>query len=448
MGIPLLIIRSVESAAPGAAAAAVVRQQPRLTKTALRAQLSGRSTWRNREIAASIAKGMIHEDTDWRETRTGVTRSVRVFDIGEGEKRRSFARPSPKQVVLVRRHRGWSQVELADNLGVSAGLVARWERGWQPIPVWVTERLKAFQAAPRARPAKRPSRGRTPRPPQPTMSPDDLRALLFEAGWTATALADHVGVSVSKVSSWQNGTGQPMSLSQATQVRSILKQAAIDGRERIIEEIEAKRGLTREELFRGNLGRGAAMLRFLEELLAEGQVSEAPTLSPVGRSVTGLFAGPAPDLGAATVTGAGLEAARRSVGWSRPALARRMGVSGTQVLHWERGLQRIPAPRARQIRELLAVESPAAAPLANPPRYSLEELVRRAVAAVTETPGLTARRLADQLPGDVRRRWEAIALAEKSGQIHPRPTLIIYRDGRRFTHGGFYLQPRVEVTEV
>lgn len=41
---------------------------------------------------------------------------------------------TPKQLQTLRAQRGWTQVELAERLGVGANTVAHWEQGVHAIP--------------------------------------------------------------------------------------------------------------------------------------------------------------------------------------------------------------------------------------------------------------------------------------------------------------------------
>jgi DNA-binding transcriptional regulator YiaG len=53
------------------------------------------------------------------------------------------------QVRRLRRHEGWTQVQLATHLGVDPNTVARWERGIVSVPEPVARLMRYVVADPR-----------------------------------------------------------------------------------------------------------------------------------------------------------------------------------------------------------------------------------------------------------------------------------------------------------
>lgn len=355
---------------------------------------------------------------------------------------------SADDVREARQQLGLNRLQLAEQLGVSRGLVSQWEHDKKRPPAWLTQRLDDLVSAAASSGGEEAATAKVDAPPPSppaSLSADELRRLLDDAGWPQARLAEALDISTTTVCGWCRGR-RLVPTERVDELRSLLSAAAADGRERVLRAIEAQPGLTREALTRGSrdgvggLGRGHAVAEVLDELLAAGLIHQASHMvtnaAGVERAVVGLFAGPAP--AATPMTRGELRQRRRTVGWSTRDLARRLDVSHTQVGHWESGWQPIPQARADQLRELFAHAELPRTPYVEPRRSTDDELVVAAVALVLGSPGLPERRTVGRMPGDVTRRKPAIQEAVDLGLIERRPVKVRYSDGRVFPHDGLF----------
>jgi transcriptional regulator with XRE-family HTH domain len=126
--------------------------------------------------------------------------------------------------------------------------------------------------------------------------------------------------------------------------------------------------------------------------------------------------GPGPALEAPTIAAEAFAEARRAAGLSKPALARLMGVSGTQLTHWESSKQRVPPARAEQARAILAsLES--AAPHVDVHRVAPGTIEATALELVAAAPGQSKRQLAAQIPGDTAKCLRTLDALVDAGRL-------------------------------
>jgi len=114
------------------------------------------------------------------------------------------------------KRRGWRQADLARRLGVSAVTVNRWAQDKQPIPPTVAAYLRDVELE-----SEGQGQG---------MTGDELRADLKRRGWTQTALAKRLGVGVSAVNRWCQGT-RPVPNTMAAYLRDVPRAPEVAGKQ-------------------------------------------------------------------------------------------------------------------------------------------------------------------------------------------------------------------------
>lgn len=291
----------------------------------------------------------------------------------------------------------------------------------------------------------------TPPRPAAAITGEQLRTARQHAGWSQHPVATRLGVATGTLCRWER-SGEALPPWALNRARDVLREAVErrqDLHQRLVSEIGRRPGVAPERLTRGTFGRSQVVLQALAELLAEGAVhlEATPTRNAAGveRHVQGLHLGPA--IAAPTISADHLAARRRAAGLSRAELARRLGVSNTLVRHWELGHQAVPTTRAAAVMDILDATGTAAAPYTDPITHSAEELEDLALAYITAHPGTSRRKVAGALPGDVRRRWDALDRLAAADLVHTRPTPTRYADGRVFTLDGLVSGPASDEPE-
>jgi len=371
---------------------ALVAEQPGLSRSALRAKLPGATERAWAAVTLAVRLGQAHEQLVGFRDRQGRQRRRRVL----------FPGPSPNG---------------SNGAGVRVG---------QPEP---SPTAAAAPAA--AQPTGAPTRG-----PAGMMTSAELRAGRERAGWSQAELARRVRMPPSLVSRWEGGGRQAIPASRVAVLRELLAAAepavrpdpAAAARAQALAAVGANPGCTRQDL-KAKLGRGRAVREAVAWALAEGHLHQREIayqyMPGRTRSERGLFPGPAPaDSSPAGLTGTQLRTARRRLGWSLSDLAQPLGVSPTLLSYWERGRHAIPERHAKRVRELLDRAQPAPDPV--------EELRAAIVQIVTDAPGLTRTRLAEQLGrllGPGTRGAAALERAVADQQVHERVVLRPDRAG-------------------
>jgi DNA-binding transcriptional regulator YiaG len=116
---------------------------------------------------------------------------IKTLDVEEGDTEDPFTGDDIKQL---RDEKGFSQSELADKLGVSAGTVSNWERGESSPGPDTIERIQNIEASEEER---------------ETLSGQEMKDLRGELDMSQSDLADRLDVSPGTVSNWETGKSQP-----------------------------------------------------------------------------------------------------------------------------------------------------------------------------------------------------------------------------------------------
>jgi len=334
-----------------------------------------------RAIEQALARGLIHEDT-----------------TGErgGRRRLHAAAPPPALTGTAMADRrcalGWRQTEFARIVGIKGGLLSGYENG-RPIPTVARRRILEALAAGEA--------GRLPRGSRPLRR----RGKPVNRAVSA-AYAERVLAGLSQPVPWAEVVHGLRAELVDSPGRHILDGWVRAGRAHVYEELSPK-------------GQGERRTR--RRMVAAGPGKEPPTL-----------------------TGAQLARLRRRAGLSRPQLSKMVGLheTGGRIGVWENGNEPIPAVWAVEFLTTLALHGPSRTPRVDYVRISDEELRALALGFIVDEPGqLSATQLTLRLPGDVRRRWRALAELEEEGRVHQEP--LSYRDktGRRQTKQVFVPGP-------
>lgn len=476
---------------------AAIEANPGITRTQLQRQL-GHGQGPRLALEAALEAGQAHARSAWLPQGHGM-RTGTGYYLGPAP---AIIPPPPTAEVRAgRTHARWTQTSFAERIGVTASLLATWEKGERPIPAWAAERLhevlaearatappdrigdvlpkvlasvradpgvtiKALgerlgdpwavqKAVKRAREAGRVHgrQGLYPGPPPKELGPEELVELRRRAGWSRAELARRIGVNVSIVAGWESGQC-PIPESRRLRLSGVLKDADRRARREpeartkrkmtIVAAVRSQPGISMKALTRANFDRGKQTAELLAELVAEGRIHErsgpVDNVQGVRRAMRGFWPGPSP---AATppLHAVELEEARRRVGWSRTELARRLGVSKTLVGYWESGRQPIPPARADGLRELLGQASPVDEPRPVPVSYRDVEIEAAALAIIRAEPGLPRAHVARRMPGDIQRRWRALERLLDRELVHLRPEKAPDRNGRLRKREGLHLGP-------
>lgn len=126
-------------------------------------------------------------------------RQGQVLDaLQQGAPRVAPTPPTPNEIRALRERRGWSVLEFARHMGVSAPVARRWQ---QPDPPRMRpescQRFRALEQGEQAAPLR----------PRPFVV--ELRKLLADGSASQRQLARAVGVSDSTVSTWVRGEAEP-----------------------------------------------------------------------------------------------------------------------------------------------------------------------------------------------------------------------------------------------
>lgn len=259
----------------------------------------------------------------------------------------------------------------------------------------------------------------------------DVATAARRAGWSGHRIARALGIP--PTTWWPAVAGTrplPRYITEA-ELREVLAQAQQEGEQlevRLVDHIAGHDDVTRESLTRSTFGRSEAVLDALDRLLTQDRVhygsAEVVNDSGVRRFLRVLRPGPAP-AAVVTLTGDELETMRRTRHVSRVALGRAVGVSDTQVGHWESGAQPIPAGRAAQLVAYLEELPIHDEPMRDPERFTDAQLADLALAYIAEHPGVTARVLArEALRGSAQRRLAVVAQLVASGRADARPVQV------------------------
>lgn len=169
------------------------RGGPQFAEGELRA-MRERAGLRQKDLAERIGAG-VNSVNAW-ERGTALAPVYRRAQL-----RRTLAEPAPPAPALLpgsellaeRRRVGWSQLELAERIGVTQATVSAWEHGHPPAPACHRDRLRElFAAAPTA----------------PRISRRELRRFRRDHGLTSGELGELLGVPQAVAVSWQR-TGVP-----------------------------------------------------------------------------------------------------------------------------------------------------------------------------------------------------------------------------------------------
>jgi transcriptional regulator with XRE-family HTH domain len=229
---------------------------------------------------------------------------------------------------------------------------------------------------------------------EPGLSGEYLRSTRLRAKVNAASLAAHLGVTRVQLYRWESGQ-QPV----PPRVRGLLR-AAIEAAQ-TAQDAPAPRGhaagpayellqAVRDQPGRSRWalsGRSQRTRRLLEQLLASGQVHEAPAWTEHTRQPSiGVFPGPSPRRETRSVLLADLRAARLAAGWSHLAMAGHIGVAGTTVARWERECEAVPG-----------WATDAAAPALIAAQAARRDERAAVLAVITAEPGLSRKTLLARL---------------------------------------------------
>lgn len=273
--------------------------------------------------------------------------------------------------------------------------------------------------------------------PVPTPTAAELHAAAQRAGWPGRRVARALGIAAP---TWHNcARSRPGShlanLVTPERVTQVMEElvAAGDALER---NLLADMPATREALTRGRYGRSSVVESALDRLLAAGRAHYASSpyvnASGVTRHLAHLHPGPGPQ--SEPLSGEDLRELRQSRGLTRPTLGAALGLSDTQLGHWENGHQPIPASRAAQLRahlEPLPLRENGRARMRS--SYTDAEVEAAALAYVAEHPGASRRIVASAMLGTAPRRWETLArlveegrLREEPGTVRGKPAVLLH----------------------
>lgn len=282
-------------------------------------------------------------------------------------------------------------------------------------------------------------RGSAPKP-VPPMTGEKLRRRREAIGVSRPELALRCNVSLPALLAWEGRGDGAIPAHGALRARAALdalereatqsaaeleahRQAEIDAA--VLTAIAAEPGIVTTRLLeRPGLGYHASLTARLRRLEAAGEIVGAPVLDARGRPHRGwhLPADVPPPL--ETLSGAELRRLREEAGWSRPALARAIGVATSRLYQWERGDRRCPFARAAVVRSLLATPPPL------PPR---DERALRDLEEQAAVPGGAS---ATALGWPQRRRL--IGLALELGRLKEAHVDVMEPSGRWYRRRRFF----------
>lgn len=255
----------------------------------------------------------------------------------------------------------------------------------------------------------------------PGRSGEELQGLRRRAGVSLSDLAACLGVSRGLVHAWESGRRQSIPPWANARLRDALEQAQKIRRPQhrrqgrrlaeMLAEIRERPGISRWAL----AGRRITDRRLLDDALVGGQIHEAPAYTADHQEVLGLYIGGQPrESRLCPVRGSDLREARQRAGWSRVALAQRLGVSTRAAQRYELYMEHVPGWLTERATAVLAEARAAARDF---PAEHRNQVLAELRAAGPE--GLTYKELRRRLGWGPRIR-EAVAVLEHEERIHRR----------------------------